>query len=103
MSDPDGNTAMERLHNDGLETWEEALLQKTCVEIVDGMFMNDDQRAIEIFDELGDTLKAKAIRVAFAELPKAYTLARHSYGKYPFIQERAWELIEERRRNKHEI
>lgn len=97
MSDPDGNTAMERLHNDGLEPREEKLHEDECLDIVKDMLQHDDQRAIEIFDELSDPSKAALIRLAFSNWPVAAGEALKSYSKAPWIQDYAWERIQERR------
>ena len=100
MNEPDGNTAAERLHNDGMTTAEEREFEQTCLEIVRDEFYNDDQRANEVFNELSETIRAGLIRCVVRPDSIAGEFAFRSMAKYPWVAEKAWELIEERR--KHE-
>ena len=102
MNEPDGNTAAERLHDNGMTTDEEREFEQTCLEIVRDEFYNDDQRALEIFDELSDAARAGIIRSAIS-ISRAFVMmefAFRSMAKYPWVAEKAWELIGERK--KHE-
>ena len=101
MNEPDGNTAAERLHDNGMTTDEERESEQTCLEIVRDEFYNDAQRAIEIFQELSDASRAGVIRFAFTNYPTLSMAAFASMAKYPWVAEKAWELIEERKRHGH--
>lgn len=100
MNDPDGNSAAERMRDHGPEPWEEEQHRQICIEIVKDMLANDDQRAIEIFDELSDGSKAALLRLAFHAYPGAAGMAVRSYAMNPFIEESAWEIM--RTRNKED-
>ena len=101
MNEPDGNTAAERLHDNGVTTDEERELEQTCLEIVRDEFYNDDQRAIEVFQELNEHLRAEIIRSYMKNFPVVRDLAFRSMAKYPWVAEKAWELIEERKKHEH--
>ena len=101
MNEPDGNTAAERFHNDGMTTDEEREFEQTCLEIVRDAFYNDDQRAIEVFQELSDATKAFLIRRIQISHPGTMLIAFRSMAKYPWVAEMAWELIEERKKHGH--
>ena len=96
MNEPDGNTAAERLQDFGMTTDEERELEQTCLEIVMDEFYNDDQRAIEVFQELSDATKAFLIRRMQISHPGTMLIAFRSMAKYPWVAEKAWELIRER-------
>ena len=101
MNEPDGNTAAERLHNDGMTTDEEREFEQTCLEIVRDEFYNDDQRAIEVFQELDVAAKAIIIRYAFnLSFPDHKEAAIRSMAKYPWVQDKALELMQDRREAK---
>lgn len=99
MTDPDGNTALERLHNDGMTTDEEREFEQTCLEIVRDEFYNDYGRANEVFQELSEATRAEIIRAMAGSFRELVDRAFRSTAKYPWVAEKAWELIEER---KHE-
>ena len=101
MNEPDGNTALERLHNDGMTTDEERELEQTCLEIVRDEFYNDDQRAIEVFNELAESTRAGIIRKIIGSYPNMMLIAFRSMAKYQWVAEKAWELIEERKKHGH--
>ena len=101
MNEPDGNTAAERLHNDGMTTDEEREFEQTCLEIVRDEFYNDDQRAIEVFQELSEATRAGIIRAMAGSFREVMDRAFRSMAKYPWVAEKAWELIEERRKHEH--
>ena len=101
MNEPDGNTAAERLHDNGMTTDEEREFEQTCLEIVRDEFYNDDQRAIEVFQELTDATRAILIRRMEVSYPGMMRIALRSMAKYPWVAEKAWELIEERKKHGH--
>ena len=101
MNEPDGNTAAERLHDNGMTTDEEREFEQTCLEIVKDEFYNDDQRAIEVFRELGDHMMAEMVRYSLTNNRAAREWAFRSMAKYQWVAEKAWELIEERKKHGH--
>ena len=100
MNEPDGNTAAERLHTDGMTTDEEREFEQTCLEIVRYELYNDDQRAIEVFNELSDSTRAELIRAIVIGRPRTMSVAFTSMAKYPWVQDKALELIQDRREAK---
>ena len=102
MNEPDGNTALERLHNDGMTTDEEREFEQTCLEIVMDEFYNDDQRAIEVFNELSDSTRAELIRGIAIGRPRTMSVAFTSMAQYSWVDEKARELIEERKRHRND-
>ena len=101
MNEPDGNTALERLHDNGMTTGEEGEFEQTCLEIVKDEFYNDDQRAIEVFQELSHHAQAGMIRFAFTQYLSLRAAAFDSMAKYPWVAEKAREQIEERKKHGH--
>ena len=100
MNEPDGNTAAERLHNDGMTTDEEREFEETCLEIVRDEFYNDDQRAIDAFQELSESVRAGLIRSTLLASGIVREFAFRSMAKYPWVQDKALELMQDRREAK---